>query len=60
MALITYLRHVREEFTHITWPSTREAVGHTLMILLVTAIVAVMVGLLDYAFTSAVSSVIGG
>jgi preprotein translocase SecE subunit len=58
-ALTSYLRHVREEFAHITWPTPREAIAHTLMIILVSAIVAVMVGLLDYAFTSAVSSVVG-
>ena len=58
-ALTTYFRHVREEFTHVTWPTPREAVAHTLMILLVSIIVAVMVGVLDYAFTTAVSSVVG-
>lgn len=57
--MFTYLRHVREEFAHITWPSPREAVGHTLMIILVTAIVAALVGVLDAAFTSVVSSSVG-
>ena len=56
---MNYLRHVREEFKHITWPSTREAVGHALMVVLFSAIVALLVGVLDYAFTSAVSTVVG-
>ena len=58
-ALTTYLRHVREELNHVTWPSPREAVGHTLMIILISAIVAILVGVLDYALTSAVSSIVG-
>ena len=59
-ALTTYIRHVREELAHVTWPSPREAVAHTLMIVLISAIVALMVGLLDYLFASIVSNVVGG
>ncbi len=59
-ALTTYLRHVREELGHVTWPTPREAVAHTLMIILISAIVAVMVGLLDYLFAGIVSRVVGG
>jgi preprotein translocase SecE subunit len=58
-AFTTYLRHVREELAHVTWPTPREAIAHTLMIILISAIVAIMVGVLDYAFTSAVSAFIG-
>ena len=59
-ALTNYIRHVREEFKHITWPSNQEAIGHALMVILVSLIIAVIVGVLDYAFTSAVSAVVGG
>jgi preprotein translocase SecE subunit len=58
-ALTSYLRHVREELNHVTWPTPREAIAHTLMIILVSAIVAILVGVLDYALTSAVSSIVG-
>jgi preprotein translocase subunit SecE len=59
-ALTTYIRHVREEMSHVTWPSTREAVAHTLMVILVSVIVAALVGGLDYVFTGFVSRVVGG
>ncbi|MGH7175106.1 MAG: preprotein translocase subunit SecE [Minisyncoccia bacterium] len=58
-ALTTYIRHVREEFRHLTWPSRQEAIAHTLMVILVSAIIAILVGVLDYAFGSFVSSVVG-
>ena len=58
-ALTTYIRHVREELAHVTWPSPREAVAHTLMIVLVSALVALLVALLDYAFAAVVSHVVG-
>lgn len=59
-ALITYLKHVREEFTHIVWPTRHTAIAHTLVVILIAAIIALMVGLLDYAFGSVVSRVIIG
>ena len=58
-ALTSYVRHVREEFKHLTWPSSREAIAHSLMVILVSAIVALLVGVLDYALTSVVSSIVG-
>jgi len=59
-ALIAYLKHVREEFAHIVWPTSRTAVAHTLVVVCIAAIIALLVGLLDYVFGSAVSSVIVG
>lgn len=59
-ALFTYIKHVREELGHVEWPSNREAIAHTLMIILVSAIVALLVGVLDYVFGLAVSSVVSG
>jgi len=59
-ALVTYLRHVREEFAHIVWPPRRTAVAHTLVVIFIAAAIALLVGLLDYAFGSLVSRTIIG
>ncbi len=56
----TYLKHVREEFTHIVWPSNRTALGHTLVVIFIAIVIAIIVGLLDYVFSSIVSRVAGG
>jgi len=58
-SLFTYLRHVREEFTHIVWPSRHTAIAHTLVVILIAAVIALLVGLLDYVFGLGVSRVIG-
>jgi preprotein translocase SecE subunit len=55
----TYLKHVREEFAHIVWPTNRTALGHTLVVVFIAALIALMVGLLDYVFGSVVSRLIG-
>lgn len=57
---LTYLKHVREEFTHIVWPSNRTALAHTLVVIVIALAIALLVGLLDYFFGSAISRVVGG
>ncbi len=55
----TYLKHVREEFTHIVWPSNRTALAHTLVVIFIALAIAFLVGLLDYAFGLVVSRFAG-
>jgi preprotein translocase SecE subunit len=55
----TYLKHVREEFTHIVWPTNRKAVAHTLVVILIAVAIALFVGLLDYVFGLGVSRITG-
>lgn len=58
-ALVTYLKHVREEFTHIVWPTTRKAIAHTLVVIVIAAVITAWVAVLDYGFGAAVSRIIG-
>ena len=55
----TYLKHVREEFTHIVWPSSRTAIAHTLVVIFIALSIALLVGVLDYVFSLVVSHVAG-
>ena len=59
-ALFTYLKHVREEFAHIVWPTTHTAVAHTLVVISIAVIIALVVSLLDYFFGSVVNRIILG
>ncbi|OYV84251.1 MAG: preprotein translocase subunit SecE [Parcubacteria group bacterium 21-54-25] len=59
-ALFTYLRNVRAELAHVTWPSTRQAIAHTLIVIGISIVTALLVGLLDYVFTSGVGRLVGG
>lgn len=57
---LTYLKHVREEFTHIVWPTSRTAIAHTLVVIFIAVTIALLVALFDYLFGSIVTRVIGG
>lgn len=58
-ALTTYLKHVRAEFTHIVWPTRQTAISHTLVVIIIAAVITVLVGLLDFVFGGIVSRVVG-
>ena len=58
-ALTTYLRHVREEFSHIVWPTRHTAIAHTLVVVSIAAVIALWVGVLDYGFSAIVSRIVG-
>ena len=56
----TYLKHVREEFAHVVWPTNRTALAHTFVVIFIAVAIALLVALLDYAFGLVVSNVAGG
>jgi preprotein translocase SecE subunit len=56
----TYLKHVREEFTHIVWPSNRTAIAHTLVVVFIALVIGLLVAFFDYIFGSVVNHVVGG
>ena len=57
---LIYLKHVREEFTHIVWPTNRTALAHVFVVIFIAVAIALIVSLLDYAFGLVVSRVAGG
>ena len=59
-SLFTYLRNVRGELAHVVWPDRNQAMVHTVLIILISALVAIYLSGLDYVFTSAVNRVITG
>lgn len=50
-AFIQYLRDVRSELTHVSWPTTAQAIGYTGLVILIVILVAVVLGAADALFT---------
>jgi len=48
---ITYLRQVREELGKVSWPTRKDAINMTLVVIAVSAVVGIYVGGLDSLFT---------
>jgi preprotein translocase SecE subunit len=57
-SFINYLKNVRVELTHVTWPNPRIAALHVVLIILISAFTALLVAGLDYSFTQGVNYLI--
>ncbi len=51
MSLITYFKETKIEMKHVTWPSMRQAIIYTLAVIIVSILVAALLGLFDYIFS---------
>ncbi len=54
----SYLKNVRAELSHVVWPTPKQALTHTVLILLISAFVALFIGILDYLLTSLVGMLV--
>ena len=50
--IITFLKEVRLEMKKVNWPTRQQTIRYTLIILAVSAAVAVFLGSLDFLFTT--------
>jgi preprotein translocase SecE subunit len=57
-AFIQYLRDVRSELTHVSWPTTVQAIGYTGLVILIVVLVAVILGAADAVFTFGLEQII--
>ena len=51
MGLITYFKETKNEMKHVTWPTTRQALVFTVAVVVVSVLVALLLGLFDYLFS---------
>jgi preprotein translocase subunit SecE len=51
LGIIRYLRETRAELRKVTWPTQREALNLTYIVLGVTFVFAMVLGALDYIFS---------
>lgn len=56
--LINYLKASYEELKKVVWPTRRQAINLTLLVIGAAAIMAVYLGALDFVFRSILQSVI--
>jgi preprotein translocase subunit SecE len=55
MSLISYFKGTAAEVKHISWPTKKEAVIYTVLIILISAFVAAYLGVFDAIFTRGIN-----
>lgn len=48
---IEYIKAVRAELTHVSWPSRSQATLYTLLVIVISVVVAFVLGGFDFLFT---------
>lgn len=56
--MFNYFKDVRAEMRHVSWPTRRQAVVYTVVVIAVSVITAVYLGLLDYVFSLVLKQII--
>ena len=49
--LIQYLKDSRAELAHVSWPTQKQAVTYTIVVVVMSVAVSLFLGLADYIFT---------
>ena len=48
---VAFLKEVREELAKVTWPSRKQTIRYTILVILAAVTVGVFLGALDYLLT---------
>lgn len=56
--IISYLRESKEELEKVSWPTRRDTIRYTTATIVMTAILAVLLGALDLGFTTGLRELI--
>jgi preprotein translocase subunit SecE len=59
MGLFDYLRDVRGELRHVSWPTRSQTVNFTIIVISISIITGLFLGLLDFLFSGALKKLIG-
>lgn len=57
-AIIRYLKETRAELRKVSWPTRRQAINLSLIVLAATLFMAVLLGVFDYLFAQLIALII--
>ncbi|MEK7461989.1 MAG: preprotein translocase subunit SecE [Patescibacteria group bacterium] len=56
--LIKYIKATAAELRQVNWPSQKETITYTILVIVVSTIVALYVGAFDYLFSQGINTLI--
>jgi preprotein translocase subunit SecE len=56
--MFNYLKETKAEMKHVTWPTTRQAVIYTILVIGVTIVIAAFLGYFDHLFSTLIQNII--
>lgn len=59
MNILSYLDEVKAEMVRVVWPTRKQVVELTILVIFISIIVGVYVGSLDFVFTNVLNKILG-
>ena len=56
MGFVKYIKETKAEMKHVSWPTKKQAMIYTVLVIAISLIVAVYVGLFDWFFTKVIDT----
>lgn len=58
MRLVEYIKETRAELRHVSWPTRKQAVVFTVVVIAISLLTAAYLGAFDYIFTKLLQTII--
>lgn len=58
MSIFSHLQESRAEMKHVKWPSRTQVILYTTMVIVLSIVIAIYVGALDFGFTKVLAWII--
>ncbi len=59
MSITSYIKETRAEFAHVTWPTRKQAIAYSLAVIVISLVVAYLLGAFDKIFQLGLSKLLG-
>jgi preprotein translocase subunit SecE len=59
MGLTNYIKETRGELKHVSWPTRRQAIAFSVLVVLISVGLALFLGLFDYIFSLGLKFLLG-
>jgi preprotein translocase SecE subunit len=59
MSITSYLKETRAEFTHVNWPTRRQTIAYTIAVIVISLVVAYLLGAFDSLFQLGLGKLLG-
>lgn len=56
--LLTYLKESKAEFNKVTWPTRKETINYSILVVIISLLIAVFIGLADYVLNLGVVQIL--
>jgi len=59
MSIIDYIKETKGELKHVNWPTKRQALNYTILVICISLVTAFLLAFFDLLFTGALKTLVG-